>query len=94
MNVTIGEPPIASSAEFHSQIALALEFPHYYGKNLNALWDVLRIDTERPTRLIWLNSKASASFMRGEFDEIVQLLRDVATHDREHGLPEFELVLE
>jgi ribonuclease inhibitor len=32
---------INSQEDLHGQIAAALEFPSYYGKNLDALWDCL-----------------------------------------------------
>lgn len=32
---------VTSEKDLHSQLALALEFPSYYGKNLDALWDCL-----------------------------------------------------
>jgi ribonuclease inhibitor len=32
---------VKSEKDLHSQLALALEFPSYYGKNLDALWDCL-----------------------------------------------------
>jgi ribonuclease inhibitor len=93
MHGTIGEPTISSATQFHRQIADAFKFPPYYGKNLDALWDVLRIDIERPSTLVWLNSARSRTLMKEDFNDIVELIRDVAEHDREHGLSEFELIL-
>lgn len=93
MRGTIGDPTIETALQFHRQIAEAFNFPSYYGKNLNALWDVLRIDIERPSTLVWRNSTLSRASMKKDFDDIVELIQDVAKHDRDHGLAEFELIL-
>ena len=93
MRATIGEPAIKTADHFHAQIAAAFSFPHYYGRNLNALWDVLRIDTERPVELVWLNSAVSKDAMGADFERIMDLFRDLAADDEEHGLPVSSLVL-
>lgn len=93
MRATIGDPTIETALQFHRQIADAFAFPSYYGKNLDALWDVLRIDIERPSTLVWRNSAQARAAMKKDFDDIVELIRDVAKHDRDHGLTEFELIL-
>ena len=41
MNYTIYGNKMSSRDEAHAEIARALEFPDYYGKNLDALWDML-----------------------------------------------------
>lgn len=40
-NITINCAQIASMAEFHESIARELNFPDWYGKNLDALHDCL-----------------------------------------------------
>ena len=72
---------IQSEADFHKEIARALSFGPYYGKNLNALWDVLSRDIARPITLVWKNSDASQKNMPVEFEKIVNLLRDVEKDD-------------
>ena len=59
MHAVIGEPPITTAEQFHGQIASSLSFPHYYGKNLDALRDVLQGDVECPCELTWMNSEVS-----------------------------------
>lgn len=92
MNATIGDPNIETSEQFHKQIAAALSFPHYYGKNLDALWDVL-LSIERPSELVWLDSAISRKAMGGDFESIVALFRDVAQYDEERSFPAFSLIL-
>ena len=93
MKATIGEPPVETIQQFHAQIAEAMSFPHYYGRNLNALWDVLRIDIEKPTQLIWLNSTYSNEAMGADFATIVSLCHELTAEDDKNGWPRFELIL-
>ena len=41
--------------EVHTFLALHLDFPDYYGKNLDALYDVL-VSDDRPTNILLLPS--------------------------------------
>lgn len=87
---------IRSESDFHVAIALALGLPHHYGRNLDALWDILSSDVERPVQLIWNRSALSQVEMPVEFDLIVSLLHKVERQDADWNLPEeerFRLVL-
>lgn len=95
MQIELDGQAIRSEADFHAAIMAALPFPHYYGKNLDALWDVLSTDVERPVRLLWRHSGRSREAMGERFDRIVSILRDVERQDGGWNLPErFLLVLE
>ena len=48
MIVEIDGSNIKTEADFQGAIAKAFSLSHYYGKSLNALWDVLTCDVERP----------------------------------------------
>lgn len=56
-------------------IGEALEFPEYYGQNLDALWDCLR-DVETPTVLLWDAWGWFAWADRPGFDLLVRVLRE------------------
>ncbi|WP_311779070.1 MULTISPECIES: barstar family protein [Pantoea] len=43
---------IYTEYDFHGVLSETLDFGHYYGRNLNALWDRLSNDVERPVTLI------------------------------------------
>jgi ribonuclease inhibitor len=95
MNASIDGSKIASEADFHREIAAALKFPPHYGANLDALWDTLSTDVERPVFLTWVNAKKSTIAMPEKFDVIVRLLRDVEEQDRSFGWTDrFNLLLE
>jgi ribonuclease inhibitor len=53
-------------------LAHALGFPPHWGRNLDALHDVLRTDIAGPIEIVW---RAPA---RAELDAILAVLRDVA----------------
>jgi ribonuclease inhibitor len=85
---------IRSEADFHREIAQALNLGSYYGKNLDALWDVLNREVERPVSLIWKNSDVSRDAMQGNFERIFTLLQDVERQDASYGIDErFEVLV-
>lgn len=43
---------IKNEMDFHSALAEKLSLSSYYGKNLDAMWDVLTTDVERPICLV------------------------------------------
>jgi ribonuclease inhibitor len=85
MKVEIDGAKIASEADFHREIASALEFPTHYGRNLDALWDVMTADVERPVLLVWRNARFSASAMSEKYEQIVGLLNDIMRQDVQFG---------
>jgi ribonuclease inhibitor len=95
VEVTIQGEDIKSEPEFHVAISKALNFSSYYGKNLDALWDVLSTDVERPLTLIWKNSQLSKAHLANTFEKIVGILKRVEAQDAEWGLAEkFTIKLE
>ncbi|QBI03057.1 barstar family protein [Pseudoduganella albidiflava] len=95
MELELDGQAIRSEADFHAAIMAALPFPHYYGRNLDALWDVLSTDVERPVRMVWRHSAFSREAMGERFDTIVSILRDVERQDVELNFSgRFSLVLD
>jgi ribonuclease inhibitor len=68
---------INSLDEFYSEIAKKLRFPEHFGRNLDALWDVLTTDIKGPVELAWEDSERSKKSMGKDFEKVVALLRDV-----------------
>ncbi|MFJ2280955.1 barstar family protein [Pseudomonas sp. NPDC087803] len=79
---------ISSEQEFHKRIASAFSVTQYYGNNLNALWDLLSTDVERPIELIWTNSKHSEERMGDAYKKILTILDRVKSQDESFGLEE------
>lgn len=72
---------VQSEKEFHSIISESLDFGPYYGRNLDALWDRLSTDIERPVKIIWLNSELSRMGLRSYFDKIIAVFERVKMQD-------------
>ena len=68
---------IHSLDEFYTEITRSLHLPDYFGRNLDALWDVLTTDIPGPVELIWEDSAASKSSMGKDFGKVASLLRDL-----------------
>lgn len=86
---------LRSERDFHEQLARKLDFGPYYGRNLDALWDRLSADVERPVKLVWKDAEVSRLALGPVFDRIVNILRRVEEQDRTCGLQErfeFELL--
>jgi len=85
MNVILDGLSIESEDDFHEAIAKVFNLPGWYGRNLDALWDVLTGMVDRPINLVWLNSEISRTRLQ-RYEKIVDLLKDVADRDIELGL--------
>ena len=69
---------IRSLDEFYDEISRKLHFPDHFGRNLDALWDVLTTDVKGPVDLAWEDLEASQKSMGKDFERVAALLRDVA----------------
>ncbi len=79
---------INTEFDFHRDISEKLNFGPYYGSNLDALWDRLSNDVERPVSLIWINSELSRRQLGGAFDKIVNVLERVKMQDIDFAFDE------
>jgi ribonuclease inhibitor len=68
---------IHSLNEFYDEIARMLLFPDHFGRNLDALWDILTADVPGPVNLIWEDSAVSKASMGKDFERITALLKEV-----------------
>jgi ribonuclease inhibitor len=71
---------IESRDDFYAELKRSeLPLPRHFGRNLDALWDVLTADLAGPLEIVWNASGISRSAMGGEkHDELVRLLLDAA----------------
>jgi ribonuclease inhibitor len=86
---------ISSKEYFHSAISRILDFSPHYGGNLDALWDCLSRNIERPIRLTWKHASVSRIALGEEyFGKIVDIFFDVVREDQELGyVDRFEFCL-
>lgn len=79
---------IKTESDFHKEISLALNFGPYYGNNLDALWDRLNYDVERPILIVWENAENSQKQLGSLFDKIISIFNLVKKNDIESELSE------
>lgn len=86
VTVTIPGHDVRSELDLHRHLASALDFGPFYGKNLDALWDRLTTDVERPVRIVWTEAAQSRRHLGEElFEKVVELLRAVEAEDARIG---------
>jgi ribonuclease inhibitor len=69
----------------HEQVALHPETPDYYGRNLNALFDVLVGYYESPVEVRWFHADVARKNLGDRFDLILELLADAEKQWQSHG---------
>ncbi len=68
---------IGSLADLYHQLSISLALPKHFGRNLDALWDVLSTDVEGPFEIVWKQADASKKAMGSDFDRAVRLLQQL-----------------
>ena len=74
---TLNGKAMRSLDDFYDRISTLKDMPEHFGRNLDALWDVLSIDVEGPFEIIWKKAEASKKLMGKDFYRIVKLLRNL-----------------
>ena len=74
---TLNGNAMRSLDDFYDRISTLKDMPEHFGRNLDALRDVLSTDIEGPFEIIWKNAETSKKFMGNDFDRVVKLLRDM-----------------
>ena len=77
---------VKSTQTFYDEIARQLSFPSYFGRNLDALWDVLTVDIEGPIEIVWNGSRISHAIMGHEYKRLVALLTKVGKERKDFQL--------
>lgn len=81
MNAIINGIGLRTEEDFHLEFSRVFSLAPYYGHNLDALWDRLSTDIERPVVIVWMNSAESKKQMGEVFDRIVGVFDRVKEHD-------------
>ncbi|MCC2116707.1 barstar family protein [Bacillus halotolerans] len=74
----------------HDALKDKLDFPDYYGKNLDALWDCLTGWIELPLTLAWRNFELSKKFLGSYADDVLDVLQE----DQQGLEDEFKIIVE
>ncbi|WP_340191284.1 barstar family protein [Bacillus amyloliquefaciens] len=73
--VIIDGKDVTSTEALHRILKDQLDFPNFYGENLNALWDCLTGWIELPLTLVWENFEASQKALGSDADDVLELLK-------------------
>jgi ribonuclease inhibitor len=68
--------------QFYDEMALLFRLPAHFGRNLDALWDVLTAEVQGPVELIWEESAVSKKTLGKDYARLIALFRDV---EKERG---------
>lgn len=69
---------LASMDAVYDALAEQLGLGRAFGRNLDAVWDVLTTDIGGPIDIVWRDGHLSRARLGAEFDRVVRLLRSVA----------------
>jgi len=69
---------IRTLGQFYDELARQLAFPPYFGRNLDALWDVLTGEVAGPFEIIWEESAQAQANLGVDYAKLVTLLNDLA----------------
>ena len=67
MQLEIIGSKIYTEQDFHNQISKIFSIHDYYGNNLDALWDLLSTNVERPITLVWKDAMFSKNQLENIF---------------------------
>ena len=86
---TLDGNKIESLADFYDRISSLMKLSAHFGRNLDALWDVLATDIEGPFEINWTHTDNSRKLMGNDFNRVLQLLREL-----EEERDDFQLKIE
>ena len=69
---------IRTLAQFYDELARQLAFPPHFGRNLDALWDVLTIEVAGPFEIVWEESAQAQANLGVDYAKLIILLNDLA----------------
>ncbi|RPH88177.1 MAG: barnase inhibitor [Deltaproteobacteria bacterium] len=68
---------IRSLDDLFAQLSSRLSLPAHFGRNLDALWDVLCTDIEGPFEIVWKHADESKQLMGRDYNRAVKLFKNL-----------------
>lgn len=68
---------IHSLNDLYDQLSSRLSLPSHFGRNLDALWDVLSAEVEGPLKIVWRHAAESKKSMGRDFNRVLKLLKEL-----------------
>ena len=69
---------IRTLAQFYDELARQLAFPAHFGRNLDALWDVLTGEVAGPFEIVWEGAAQAQANLGLDYAKLIILLNDLA----------------
>lgn len=73
--VVIEGEKITSIEQLHDVLFKQLNLPHYYGRNLDALWDCVTGYISLPTVVIWNNFQSTRNSLGEYADRVLEVFK-------------------
>jgi len=64
-----------SMDQVYDQLADRFKFPAHFGRNLDALWDMLSTDVEGPFEIVWTQAVEAKKGLGRNYSRLVKLFR-------------------
>lgn len=77
---------IRSLDDLYDQLSIRLSLPEHFGRNLDALWDVLSTDAEGSFEIVWKHADDSKKLMGQDFDRVLNLLQELEEEQEDFKL--------
>jgi len=74
---TLDGKTIGSLDDLYDQLSIRFSLPEHFGRNLDALWDVLSTDVQGSFEIAWKHAGDSRRLMGKDFDRAVKLLKEL-----------------
>lgn len=74
---TLNGRVIRSLDDLYDQLIKQLALPAHFGRNLDALFDVLSTDVAGPFKIVWKHSDESKESMGRDFNRVVKLFKEL-----------------
>jgi len=74
---TLDGKTIGSLDDLYDQLSIRFSLPEHFGRNLDALWDVLSTDVQGSFEIAWKHAGDSRKLMGKDFDRAVKLLKEL-----------------
>jgi len=75
---TVNGRVIRSLDDLYDRLISQLALPAHFGRNLDALWDVLSTDIEGPFEIVWQHAEESKQLMGRDYHRAVKLFKQLA----------------
>lgn len=83
---TLNGSTIGSLEDLYDQLSKQLSLPEHFGRNLDALWDVLSSDIAGPFEIVWNHAEGSKRTMGKDFDRVLKLLQELEEERKDFKL--------